>query len=766
MQYPYPAVRDDLDVISRISEGQGFRHLIRDPESEEVYEFGEKEYFIWQRLDGHTTLDSLRNSIQEIYGSNVTVEHLEAFTRKLHTWGLLKSSSAKITETRLSRSSIKVLLTGNPEGVMRWAEDGLSWCFSRSFLVILIFLTVFGLGVFVKYGGEFVYQFKAIRYLWGPGLYLLVPLLAIFVFEPLGELAKGIACKHFGGYVHASGVFLHYYCLPRFHVDISDALWLPQKSDRLKVFSAGLICRLLLWAVGILTWQLTAAWSSLQMFWLIFATASTFSFLFTAIPLIERDGYHLLSIWLSIEDLRSRAISVTKNWLLRRPRTEALSSREIRIFKWYGVLWMVFQIIFWGLLLGFAGYYFTDSLSGLGAVIFIWILMCRFGDDLKQIFTKNRIAEKMLRSHSPAFIRLRLLVRYGLIIVLIIVALLPYPFMAGGEFRLLPVKQVGIRSHVTGEVETVFVTEGQWVEKGDPIVKLTGRDQKKKVEATRAALDHAQARLELLLQGPKPEAIAAAKQEVQTAAKSLEYSTLSATRYAKLIKDNATSTQAYENALKLRDLDRERLELAKRNLALVSSGARKEEIEAVEAEVRRLQVELRHAEEDLELTILTSPIGGRIITPKLSQTIGQVLIDGDMFAVVEDARKIIAEIEVPEEDVAEVTIGASVTLRAWGYPSKAFKGKVVAIAPVAYEKSIERVERTLSEREQLYGRTRTFREEGNVVRVLSELPNEDGFLKTDMTGYAKIDSENKPVIVAFTRWLVRFIMIEVWSWIP
>ncbi len=137
-----------------------------------------------------------------------------------------------------------------------------------------------------------------------------------------------------------------------------------------------------------------------------------------------------------------------------------------------------------------------------------------------------------------------------------------------------------------------------------------------------------------------------------------------------------------------------------------------------------------------------------------------------MFAVVEDANKIIAELEVPEEDVAEVRIGSKVTLRPWGHPTRAFKGKVVAIAPVAFEKSRERVERTLSEREWLYGRDPTFKEKGRVVRVLSELPNEDGFLKTDMTGYAKIDCDNKPVIVAFTRWLVRFTMIEVWSWIP
>jgi hypothetical protein len=35
-----------------------------------------------------------------------------------------------------------------------------------------------------------------------------------------------------------------------------------------------------------------------------------------------------------------------------------------------------------------------------------------------------------------------------------------------------------------------------------------------------------------------------------------------------------------------------------------------------------------------------------------------------------------------------------------------------------------------------------------------------------MTGYAKIESKERPVVVAFTRWLMRFLFVEVWSWIP
>ena len=53
-----------------------------------------------------------------------------------------------------------------------------------------------------------------------------------------------------------------------------------------------------------------------------------------------------------------------------------------------------------------------------------------------------------------------------------------------------------------------------------------------------------------------------------------------------------------------------------------------------------------------------------------------------------------------------------------------------------------------------------------VVRVVTLIDNPDGLLKAEMTGYAKIAAGRKPVIVAFTRALVRFVMLEMWSWLP
>ena len=272
--------------------------------------------------------------------------------------------------------------------------------------------------------------------------------------------------------------------------------------------------------------------------------------------------------------------------------------------------------------------------------------------------------------------------------------------------------------------------------------------------------------LALRSKGGKPEEIAKAEQEMGTAAKALEYSEQEAKRYKNMFKRKAVPETEYQYAAMRRDLDRERLELAKKNLALVKSGAQDEEIEAMEAKIRRLNVERNHAEDDLFFTTLVSPIDGRIINPYLSQKIGQRLETGELFAVVENTSTYIAEIEVPEEDIKEVKIGSAVKLRTWSHPNVTIRASTMAIAPVAYEKSWRKLVRTLSERESYIGQKELLRDKGKVIRVLSEFPNDGGMIRSDMTGYAKIECEKKPVIVAFTRWLMRFVFVEIWSWIP
>jgi putative peptide zinc metalloprotease protein len=55
---------------------------------------------------------------------------------------------------------------------------------------------------------------------------------------------------------------------------------------------------------------------------------------------------------------------------------------------------------------------------------------------------------------------------------------------------------------------------------------------------------------------------------------------------------------------------------------------------------------------------------------------------------------------------------------------------------------------------------------GAVVRVVAQIPNPDGLLRPRMSGYAKVQTVEMPVWVSFTRALARFVLVELWSWIP
>lgn len=233
-----------------------------------------------------------------------------------------------------------------------------------------------------------------------------------------------------------------------------------------------------------------------------------------------------------------------------------------------------------------------------------------------------------------------------------------------------------------------------------------------------------------------------------------------------MLREKAIPETDYQLVKRKRDIDQEALELAKRDFELVKSGARDEEIKALEEEINKYKAQLQQAKGDLEQTTLYSPLDGMVITPYLKQKLGQRLESGDLLLVVEDRIHSIAEIEVDEEDIPLVKINAVVKLRTWADPTKTIMGKVVEIAPVAYEKSVRQVERTLSNREQLLAQKQVVKPMGQVIRVLSEFSNDGDRYKTDMTGYAKIETRYFPVGLAFSRWLVRFAWVEVWSWLP
>lgn len=326
---------------------------------------------------------------------------------------------------------------------------------------------------------------------------------------------------------------------------------------------------------------------------------------------------------------------------------------------------------------------------------------------------------------------------------IIVILLFPWYYEPGGPFRLLPLERIEVHTQVEGEIKKVLVKENDRVKRGDVQALIDTRAHQKDLDVHRAELEKAKADLILLEKGPKPEEVKKAEQDVQAARTHLEYSREEEQRLRFLFNEGVIAEEEYMAASKRADVDAQNLEVAKANLELVESGFRLDAIEAQKAVVRDLETKVKYYAENVELTKLRAPISGKVVTPYMGMKVGQFLKKGDLFATYENHEVIQAEIQLYEADWPEVKIGGKIRVRPEAYPTRFFYGDIVFIAPDA-----------------------TQTPNGKVVRVLTNIPNPDQELKPDMTGEAKIEGSWKPVIIAFTRPIVRFIMVEVWSWFP
>jgi multidrug resistance efflux pump len=251
-----------------------------------------------------------------------------------------------------------------------------------------------------------------------------------------------------------------------------------------------------------------------------------------------------------------------------------------------------------------------------------------------------------------------------------------------------------------------------------------------------------------------------------TAEAAYYYSKREARRFAQLYKEKVVAQNTYETKLQEADVNGKLYATAKENLALVMSGPRPDAIESQRAVVRQKEAIAQDARKELELTVIRSSASGRVVTARPKDKLGQTAIEGDLILSVEDSRALRAEVQVPEQTTGKIKPGARVKVKAWTFPNRTFDGKVVSVAPVVVNKQKEgTVDYTATEREDSMSRATTS-DPGRVVRVLVSIPNPDGLLKSEMTGYAKVRVGYEPFGKVMTHGLIRFFLVEVWSWIP
>ena len=763
MEETLPGLRPDLKIFSwtrPVASRQ--RHFASEPANGRVLELGAETLFLCRRLDGRTTAEDLRRDYEREFGRALSQDDLDVLIRQLAEAGFLQGIPAiprRMTVPEIFSFSVlkdlfpwKQVRLGEGDRfaalMARWLGFAYTWPFH------LLAIAAFLWAVSITWTGWTDYWI-AIRHQFSWTFVLINMLISAIVVRSAHALIHAVTCKRHHQFVNEIGLAMVLYVIPSLYVDWSDFIYLRNKKERDWVILSGIYYYVLLWAVAMIGWRLTASGGTPNLAFLMVSFVTGFTFLAIAInPLAEGDGYFLMANWLEIENLRDRSLASFGSWIQLRLPTEVLPPRQRRLFPIYGLLCFAYAVVFSGWFGWFLWSRLTTEYRGVGAITVLAFATFLAHKPMVESIGRRRSVKWLFRKDGGA---LRWSVRLGIVAALVLIGFIPYPYETGGPFTLLPVQQTEVHTQVEGEVIKVMIREGDLVKVGQPIAMIDPREYQRNYEATSEQLAAAQAKLALALAGPKVESVATAESELQKANQQVEQarvksesSTARAKRYDKAYADHLVAEQDYENVIAAADNDRQALEVALKEqivaqaqLDLTKSGTRPEEIDALRAEVQTLQAMWNDLRKQIELTTLTSPVAGRVITPYVDQKVHHYLKTGDLFAKIEESATIRAEVEVPEEDAPDVKRGALVRVVPWAFPSEVFYGTVVEVAPAANQNS-----------------------QVTVVRILSEFPNNDGRLKSNLTGFAKIATHNKPVWKVLLWPLIRWVMVEVWSWIP
>ena len=335
-----------------------------------------------------------------------------------------------------------------------------------------------------------------------------------------------------------------------------------------------------------------------------------------------------------------------------------------------------------------------------------------------------------------------------------------------GPFDVLPVHNADVRAGVEGIIEEICVDEGQTVHQGDLIARLFDRDARADLQKTQSAIEEAQAKLRLLVAGPRSEEIEQARIEVAKDTEAVTFTTSRLKRDKALYEERLVSKQALEDSEANLAQRKSEWAAAKSKLDLLLAGSRPGEIEAMKAAITSLETQRHYLQEQLRLMRVISPASGIVATPsrQLMEMRHQLVKKGDLIAKVYELKTITAEMVISERDIADVKVGQMVVLKARAYPEMTFYGKVTSIATAA-QVSASSTSSAIAQAQGTAPATLTRSAVApKTVTITTEIDNGSLFLKPEMTGQAKIFCGERRLLDLMTRRIARTVKVEFWSW--
>ena len=493
--------RRDLEVSRHVFRGQP-TYIIRDPITFDSHRFSPSDYQLFIAIDSSRTLS-------EIFADQVAREILEQeqeesfyqFVFSLHRLSFLNlpMSDDKILYRRYqARQSVRrrQKLMGflflqipliNPNAFLERTMPLMRWLYSPITFGLWLLLVGSAAYVAAAHGSELLRPANgllATRNL----VFMWFTLISLKVVHEFGH---AYACKRFGGHVPEMGIYLIAFT-PCAYVNATAAWGFSRKLERLIVSLAGVYVEIAIAAVAVFVWAATGPSLLNSVAYNVMFLASAVTLLFNINPLMRYDGYYVLSDFLEVPNLRSRArqyvIDLAKRWTLGVTVAETVDSRRLRIILFsFGICATVYRMLvlvsisaliatkFFLVGVGLAGFYVGSTIVGF----------------------VRRLSKYLWHSEETANVRYRAIAVGVAVFILLptIIGLVPMPMRVCIAGTVEAEYETVVRAAVPGFVERVDFERAQRTQAGALLAELSNTETAENIARAAAEVAASQIRL-------------------------------------------------------------------------------------------------------------------------------------------------------------------------------------------------------------------------------------------------------------------------------
>ncbi len=249
--------------------------------------------------------------------------------------------------------------------------------------------------------------------------------------------------------------------------------------------------------------------------------------------------------------------------------------------------------------------------------------------------------------------------------------------------------RIEVAAKVVGKVKWIGVDKGDHVHEGDVMVRLEDDEYQAQMEEARGQLATLQAKLDEALHGSRPEEIAEALANLDSARADLDNAKVSLDRVKSQIGEGLVAHQALDDAQARYDGAVHKVNSLQKAYELVKLGPRKEEIDSLRGQVEQAKGTVAYAETNLANTVIRAPVTGTILERAVERGefvttsfVGDRGAKGYVVSLA-DLNDLEVELDISQNDFAKLHSGQHGVVTTDAFPNRKYDGFIKEISPEA-----------------------------------------------------------------------------------